>query len=555
MSVCLGNTDSLLNVIDKTADPEKKADLLNELADIYTYRNLDSALFFAQEAITISRNGGYQKGEILALINLSEAYRELGQYDKSYEYIIKIGSLAGKITDNNLQARYHLLTGYNYFYLHKYNQALEEFNTSLQLFMKSNNRIGIGDAYRRIGIVMLAKNEDEITKEYYKKAMDIYQKAGYQRGIAAMMNNIGKEYLSNGDLVEAEHYIRQALKMNTEDRNIFWQSKNCIGLADIKQALNQTDSLFYYSQKALDLARKFGNPYWEALTKMQMGDLYQYINNNPDSAIQYYREGFNLSLSIKSFENLADFSGLINDIYFRKGSIDSAYKYQHMHYEYQDSLNQNNSDLQFMEIKFQMERTRNEQEIAIKNLQRSNINLLILTSLILVIFILFLFYTRQKIKIKNTLRQKERLADEIELKNKELTNNVMISQKKNEYISAVIENLINKRSLFKQDSQEVIRSVIRDLQSSIEEKGWEEFEVVFQQVHESFFVKLDKLHPNLTSRERRLSALLRLDLPSKEIAKITNMASRSIDTARYRLGKKLGVDKLGVDLKQYLREL
>lgn len=72
---------------------------------------------------------------------------------------------------------------------------------------------------------------------------------------------------------------------------------------------------------------------------------------------------------------------------------------------------------------------------------------------------------------------------------------------------------------------------------------WEEFELHFSQVHKSFYDSLADNFPKLTAKERRLCALLRLNLSSKEIASITFQAPNSIDMARYRIRKKLNLNK------------
>ena len=76
------------------------------------------------------------------------------------------------------------------------------------------------------------------------------------------------------------------------------------------------------------------------------------------------------------------------------------------------------------------------------------------------------------------------------------------------------------------------------IKQNTEKHVWEEFELHFEQVHESFYVSLNQKHPELTSRDRRLCALLKLNLNSKEIAQITGQSFKSIENARTRLRKK-----------------
>lgn len=88
---------------------------------------------------------------------------------------------------------------------------------------------------------------------------------------------------------------------------------------------------------------------------------------------------------------------------------------------------------------------------------------------------------------------------------------------------------------------ELIREIINSYKYSINENIWDEFEKRFNDVHANFYKKLSDTHPDLTSNERKLCAFIKLNMSSKEIAAITFQNVKSIDMARYRLRKKLGL--------------
>ena len=76
-----------------------------------------------------------------------------------------------------------------------------------------------------------------------------------------------------------------------------------------------------------------------------------------------------------------------------------------------------------------------------------------------------------------------------------------------------------------------------------EDDTWNEFEMRFKEIHEDFYTQLGQLFPNLTPNELRLCAFLKLNLSTKEISSITYQSPESIKTARYRLRKKLNLDR------------
>ena len=86
------------------------------------------------------------------------------------------------------------------------------------------------------------------------------------------------------------------------------------------------------------------------------------------------------------------------------------------------------------------------------------------------------------------------------------------------------------------------------------DEDWKKFEKNFDYVHNGFIHKLTECFPELTFSERRMCIYLKVDLASKEIASLLNISSRSVETVRYRLRKKFGLDRED-NLRDFLNRL
>ena len=82
---------------------------------------------------------------------------------------------------------------------------------------------------------------------------------------------------------------------------------------------------------------------------------------------------------------------------------------------------------------------------------------------------------------------------------------------------------------------------------------WEQFKHHFDRVHGNFLSRLRKEFIELTPNEQKLCAFLRLNLNSKDIANIMGISLRGVEVARYRLRKKLKLNK-GVNLSKFILE-
>ncbi|WP_299106777.1 hypothetical protein [uncultured Tenacibaculum sp.] len=85
-------------------------------------------------------------------------------------------------------------------------------------------------------------------------------------------------------------------------------------------------------------------------------------------------------------------------------------------------------------------------------------------------------------------------------------------------------------------------------------EDWENLKKHFDVVHSGYVDKLSELHPILTNIELRHCIFIKLHMQTKEIANILHIDPRSVQSSRYRIKKKMGLEE-NVDLKEYLMKL
>jgi DNA-binding CsgD family transcriptional regulator len=120
---------------------------------------------------------------------------------------------------------------------------------------------------------------------------------------------------------------------------------------------------------------------------------------------------------------------------------------------------------------------------------------------------------------------------------------MMYLLEKNEFIGSITNKLVDMRSRTKKENQDFVQEIIMELKRNSSQKIWEEFEMRFKEVHADFYKSLMEKYPDLTPNEVRLSAFLRLNMSTKEISAITHQSVKSINMARFRLRKKIGIDR------------
>ncbi len=82
-------------------------------------------------------------------------------------------------------------------------------------------------------------------------------------------------------------------------------------------------------------------------------------------------------------------------------------------------------------------------------------------------------------------------------------------------------------------------------------RNWEEFEARFVSINQSFYRRLQEKFPQLSQRDLKLCALIKLNFSSKEMAKLLGISVESAHTSRYRLRKKLNLTR-EVNLTEFI---
>jgi len=133
--------------------------------------------------------------------------------------------------------------------------------------------------------------------------------------------------------------------------------------------------------------------------------------------------------------------------------------------------------------------------------------------------------------------QNEKLNQDIDNKNRELAISTMSIIKKNEVLNKIKKELLKDKD--KADPKGAINLIDSHLNNN---KDWKFFKQAFNNADKDFLDKIKKAHPDLTPNDLRFCAYLRLNLTSKEIAPLLNISTKSVETKRYRLRKRLKLD-------------
>jgi tetratricopeptide (TPR) repeat protein len=418
-----------------------------------------------------------------------------------------------------------------------------------------------------LGELHLLSRQPELSYIYLRQAHYAFQKLGHPAGLATSLSTLGHFFEKNGSYDSALHYQFQALEL-------YRSLKDDAGMAQVHENLGSIyEDLGNYTlarpnfERALELNNQMGKEEQAIVNLNNIGDMYR-KTKDADQALGVYNQVLIRSKKLNLVSQVRSAYRDLGKTLADKGQFSLAYAYLDSCYEVNKLLFTDEIARELAKTRSLFELQQKDQRIALleKEQQLSKINrigLLVVACLLTIIAGLILYHLRTRLRKNRRIYeaelgykklQEEKLYRELESRGKELTTNALHIIQKNEFLEELKKQLKELKKVDEVTSKK-IKKIIRSIDHNFSlDDDWQEFEMVFQQVHADFFEKLRVDFPNLTPADVRLCAMLRLNLSSKDIATIMGISQDSLRIARYRLRKKLDIDK-GGNLYSYIMTL
>ena len=245
------------------------------------------------------------------------------------------------------------------------------------------------------------------------------------------------------------------------------------------------------------------------------------------------------------------------DVYRVLGKNDSFYHYSQLYNNLHDSIERAVANSRLEIARLRLDNQSNISEI--RGLQKekdteTQERNYIIAAIVFVAIVGLLVINRQRLKsrFQRQLAFQQKVAAE-----KELTA-------AKEQLDMFTQSVIEKTKVIEQLEQQVANKPLTEeqhqlaeelsSQTILTEEDWEKYKTLFEKVYPGFFLKLKEMVPDITVAERRIAALIRLHLNTKQMAAMLGISPDSVYKTRQRLRKRLQLnDELATET--YLTKL
>lgn len=238
--------DSIKAIIDVDDDKENIAYNLNILADIYSENNIDSAYFYANKALEISKQIDYKKGKAGAYYLLSYFNDRTGKVNEAISDMQEAIKLYTEIPDSSYLVACYNNLGVLYSYGTDQKTSLQYFIKAMNLAETLNETFALSEAYSNIGTFYEYLKEYGSALKYYNKALEVDLEINNKHNIALSYLTVGNINIKLQRLDNARDSLKKAQKLISQVTDTYRQTELFINLARYFLEANQLDSANIY---------------------------------------------------------------------------------------------------------------------------------------------------------------------------------------------------------------------------------------------------------------------------------------------------------------------
>lgn len=442
------------------------------------------------------------------------AYDRTQQEAKIYQSYLLSLKYSQEEKDYDIAGKASLELFTNTYFIKKDTTAYKYLDHAEKFFTLSNNKNGLIEVKQMPAYVAFTEHRYEESNQLILRNLSLYRNIKddrYYYLFATYM--LASNYIHLNDLTKANIYLNEFHKLKLDETIVPYNYESYSVILNICMSKlhldhNQLDSTLHYLSKASKSR--------ELMSLVSTGEYFSFYS-------EAYKE---LGKTEKSLMYLDSLKYLQEKIV--SDNLDANLELNGMLLDSEQELDNETSKKQ------------------------NNRNWIIVLILVLLAGVILFVFRNQKFKSrsKDVILHKEDLS-ELQTKHEKLE---VRAQELEHYITGVKDKVKLIASLKDEDAQ---KNNIRDLSrtinaeaSSIKNSGENHINIL-KKLNEIFFEKITQDHPTLTDTEFLICYYLKLEFKNKEIAFFIDRSIRGVESQRYRISKKLGLEN-SKQLLEYL---
>jgi tetratricopeptide (TPR) repeat protein len=384
----------------------------------------------------------------------------------------------------------------------EYPAALEYYFECIRLQEGTADPVITGSTWMEIGTIYAAMDEIDQALDCFNRSIEIFHGGGHVYLEVRALVNVAGALSQKGEFHEALDGMMKALiifETLGEEQGV---AESLLTIGSIHERLGGYEAAHDAYQRAADIADAIDDPWLTATAHLNMGGTYRAMGYGA-KGLTVIELGLGIAIECDDLPLRCQLHKRAAEICEELGRINEAFAHQKAYIQ----LNEQQSRLNRGEV--------------VAHLQ-------------------VMFDIEQKERDRDMYRQQaQQLRQEVTDKSRELTCLALSLVQKSEFLDDLKRQLESILNSSHGRAETLARPLIEEIEASKGEESWQIFEQQFETVHHDYLKRLVERFPSLTPMELKICALTRVDLATKDIARLLYLSVRNIQNHRYRLRKKL----------------
>lgn len=491
--------------------------------------------------------------------------KEAGKAEEAQKFYLMATEEVGKVENYQLAHLIYIELGELYVFRDLYEDAFKNFEKALHYAELAHNDKYICSSYIALAKATSALNQINTSIGYYQKAIQLAEKIKNNYLGSCAMNELAGIYTNIKDYQSALKYAQKALLMKETDK-IESLGQNFLVLGEIYYHLNNSDSAYYYLNKALysssiyTVRAAYQGLYYLSRDKQEYKKTSDYCDRllNYQDSIQVLNKSRELAEIQKKYDQQKiinensqlemEKKNMINMILL--AGIGIAVGIAIMVYVYQKKLLRKERLLQRKEEEINQNtiKIQENEMIIVRNRNR-------MEELTVQI--------EENKGMQEQLEEQHKALAEIQQQNESLKQeNETLQQNIDKYSSSLNEksNELKRLEILAKENQRLrdretyltdllIKDikVIKDLKEKkdpINVLQWEEIKKSINLLYDNYTIRLIQVIPSMTEKDLQICCLIKLRFSNQDIADKLGISSTSVSKKKFRLKERI-IQKLG----------
>ena len=473
-----------------------------------------------------------------ALENLTRLDDALGAYQSALTYF-------EAVKDADAIGYLYYSMGFIHFEQGNVQKAVDFLFKSLKAREQLEDRLPAAGTLVGIGRLYTLITAYDKGVEYFQKALRIAREIGHKRLQHHASANLAAVSVLLEDFAHAESYYKEAVAICEELGDLLGKAVMQLNLAESYSRQRKHQECVDLVREALETFRELPLPPMEARALGVLGKNLDALDPGSDQALDFLLEALDIARKLDDVDVILQSSADIAGLYYDRADYTVALDYLNSALELINSKGGRAYAQYCYQVLSKVHAALDSYKKAYQFRERSE-----------ELIVQSLGEERQKaiaelqvrFDLESTLKEKEiyRLRNEqlemiMEQRSKELAGMALHLVEKAELIESFGKQVKKIARSAQKDARTMAERLLEDIDQQNLSEDWSRFEQQFDQTQGSFVRTLLAAFPDLTPTEMRIASLLKIGLSTKEIASLLNVSDRNIESHRYHVRKKLGL--------------